>query len=74
MLFLDVGKTYTEWSDWGPCDDSCQKTRQRFCSNYDAARCPEAGMFGVHSETQQCTNAECYSKLEQIFRYFSISL
>ena len=59
---LDVGKKYTSWSEWSPCDDNCRKSRQRFCSNYDKTRCPEASSYGVHTEYGNCTKKECYSK------------
>ena len=57
---IDVGNVYTKWSEWSPCDRTdCTKRRQRFCSEYSMAKCPEANSFGVHTETVKCTTSEC---------------
>jgi Thrombospondin type 1 domain. len=59
---LDVGKIYTEWSSWSPCNEGCKKNRQRFCSNYNKIKCPTANQFGIEEDEKQCSQQECYSK------------
>ncbi|KAI8499746.1 hypothetical protein Bbelb_227970 [Branchiostoma belcheri] len=38
---------WSDWSAWSPCDDTCTKTRRRFCSD-------PAGCSGHDTETQTC--------------------
>ncbi|XP_078600494.1 blastula protease 10-like [Branchiostoma floridae x Branchiostoma japonicum] len=38
---------WSAWSAWGPCDHTCTKTRQRFCSH-------PRGCSGHDTETQNC--------------------
>ena len=63
-LISDQGEIYSQWSDWSPCDpdNSCQKMRQRFCSQYNNIKCPEANVYGVHNEYDRCSASECYRK------------
>ncbi|XP_078586715.1 astacin-like metalloendopeptidase [Branchiostoma floridae x Branchiostoma japonicum] len=38
---------WSDWTEWSPCDDTCTKTRQRFCSDPN-------GCTGHSVETQDC--------------------
>ena len=64
FLISDQGEIYSQWSDWSPCDpdNNCQKMRQRFCSQYNNIKCPEANVYGVHNEYARCSARECYRK------------
>ncbi|CAH1240468.1 MEP1B [Branchiostoma lanceolatum] len=38
---------WSDWTEWSPCDDTCTKTRQRFCSDPN-------GCTGESMETETC--------------------
>eukprot|EP00111_Clytia_hemisphaerica_P005832 TCONS_00016883-protein len=62
----DVGKTYSSWSSWSPCDrkNNCYKQRQRFCSNHNVKKCPYADPYGIETESATCTQEECNAPVD----------
>lgn len=57
------GKSFvSSWTSFGPCDNRCKKSRQRFCSNLDLSKCPNVNENGVEKEFMSCTEEECYGK------------
>lgn len=70
--FIDVGKIYTTWTEWSPCDKTCTKSRERFCSEYNPTKYPEAQSFGVHTQSEKCSNEECYSMYKIRFPAFHL--
>jgi len=62
---LDTGNGWSDWSTFGPCDNSCIKTRTRFCMDEnDRTKCPNPTStvllgWGVDEHKTQCSVAEC---------------
>ena len=55
-------KGWSSWTKFGPCDDKCQKIRQRFCMSRDRTQCPGAGLYGIQKQGKTCTLQECYGR------------
>ena len=63
VLKTRIGESSKVWSSWtkfGPCNDKCQKVRQRFCMTGDRTRCPGAGAYGIQKQPRICSLNECY--------------
>ena len=63
VLKTRIGESSKAWSSWtkfGPCNDKCQKVRQRFCTTGDRTRCPGAGAYGIQKQPRTCSLNECY--------------
>eukprot|EP00794_Sanderia_malayensis_P013852 gene13852-15300_t len=54
----------SSWSEFGPCDKSCKKSRQRFCHSENASKCPNVDEFKVETQTQNCTAQECNKPID----------
>eukprot|EP00795_Rhopilema_esculentum_P015056 gene15056-6221_t len=55
---------WSRWSSYGPCDQRCYKTRQRFCSDPDLSNCGGANIHGVIEDQLKCSDAECYAPVD----------
>ncbi|XP_019623419.1 PREDICTED: dorsal-ventral patterning tolloid-like protein 1 [Branchiostoma belcheri] len=52
---------WSEWTEWSPCDETCTKTRRRFCSdpngceghNIETESCPWPCQVGIHPDCGQ---------------------
>lgn len=60
----NVRNFWSIWSEFGPCDDHCNRSRQRFCTHHDSSKCPHADRFGVEEEKVKCPHAECYAPID----------
>ena len=58
---------WSRWSSYGPCDQRCYKTRQRFCSDPDLSNCEGANVHGVIEDQLKCSDAECYGKQHKTY-------
>eukprot|EP00112_Aurelia_sp_Birch-Aquarium-sp1_P014794 Seg3210.1 transcript_id=Seg3210.1/GoldUCD/mRNA.D3Y31 product="Zinc metalloproteinase nas-6" protein_id=Seg3210.1/GoldUCD/D3Y31 len=54
----------SDWTDFGPCDGSCHKKRQKFCTHSDQSKCPNVDKNGIITEIVKCSNAECYAPVD----------
>ncbi|KAJ7365624.1 hypothetical protein OS493_002332 [Desmophyllum pertusum] len=52
---------WSSWSGWTPCDDNCDRTRERFC--YHSGNIQSCGgnvnVYGVETEQQKCPKSIC---------------
>ncbi|XP_048582934.1 MAM and LDL-receptor class A domain-containing protein 2-like isoform X2 [Nematostella vectensis] len=55
---------WSSWGSYGPCDSSCHKYRQRFCTNTNLTECPGVNMYGIETDMVQCPQAECNAPVD----------
>ncbi|PFX28476.1 Meprin A subunit beta [Stylophora pistillata] len=55
---------WSSWTDFGPCNDQCKHTRQRFCASHDLNNCEGADHYGIQSHTEKCSNEKCLAPID----------
>ncbi|XP_031568759.1 MAM and LDL-receptor class A domain-containing protein 2-like [Actinia tenebrosa] len=55
---------WSDWSSYSPCDYSCYKYRQRFCTAEHRSNCPEANFYGIQTDMKRCPHEECNAPLD----------
>ena len=60
FFFLDEAESFwSSWTNYSPCDISCIKRRQRFCTHNDKTHCTDGNEYGIEAEERHCTKDEC---------------
>ncbi|XP_073245943.1 astacin-like metalloprotease toxin 1 [Porites lutea] len=59
----DSSHPWSSWTKFGPCNDRCQKIRQRFCMSRDRNQCYGVGTYGIQKQTETCSLNECYAPI-----------
>jgi len=54
----------SQWSSFGPCNNQCNKHRERYCSHPDLKHCPRANLNGIEEEIGTCSLEECYAPVD----------
>lgn len=50
----DIGKEYSDWTEWGPCDAGCNQHREQICYKPNPADCGAGFVERVNKENKKC--------------------